>query len=680
MCSVCLFQMNTMCFTLILGSLLISHSFSLFTSENVVFQKTNEIFINDAHWSVTFVHDLRPFENLINQISNDLHHTDSIVKTITDYYQSSNLTGYVETFKSLHIEIDILTETYTSLFDNFGEYEVLSQTQRSQRSLLPIIGKLMSSLFGTVSEDDLDNINRNIRNLASNQEQIIHDLDVSLSVLNLTRMQVAENRRSIMDLIIVVQKLDRSIMRLQETFERKFVRLEQFIHTYLQFQLILDEIRLTTQDGITYLENLKSELNMLSMHHLSTSTISPQNLKMLLIEVESKLPNNFELPRNPRKDIWYFYKTLTCITYLEDNEIRIVLKIPLLNTKEEYEVYKIHNLPLPLISNNTVTTNSLVKYSLETDLLMVSKDRSKFSLLSENTYQMCNTYHLQYCNPETAYYQTNLNKFCVMALFTQNKHEIKTLCKQMIILDQVLPTTKYLFAGVWIIVTDKPLMFTVNCQINKNKVSDIKVKSPFDILKLNNTCKAYNKYLQLPEYFDKHSAFERTEPLKGLLKLHNISQFVIWNVSKTEFEKLKPVNIPSHLKGLKEIPMQTFLRETRAYKTIQVDDNKNNSHWAYAIVVAAALSFIIISIICLVTRKSTCNFSQIIGKRRANVYDLENVNVKCSPSHGVGEEIEMSAMIDKRNVNYSSEGQKPFKRTDASLAWPVSKFVETELS
>ena len=156
-----------------------------------------------------------------------------------------------------------------------------------------------------------------------------------------------------MDLIIVVQKLDRKIFDLQQVFSAKFVRLEQFVHTFLQFQIILDEIKQTTQDAVFYLESLKSELNMLSMQHHSTNTISPKDLKELLIEVESKLPNNFELPRNPRKDIWYFYKTLTSITYLEDNEIRIVLKIPLINTKEEYEVYRIYNLPLPMATKQT---------------------------------------------------------------------------------------------------------------------------------------------------------------------------------------------------------------------------------------------------------------------------------------------------------------------------------------
>ena len=42
----------------------------------------------------------------------------------------------------------------------------------------------MSLLFGTLSESDLEDINRNVRTLAKNQKQIIHDLDVSLSVLN----------------------------------------------------------------------------------------------------------------------------------------------------------------------------------------------------------------------------------------------------------------------------------------------------------------------------------------------------------------------------------------------------------------------------------------------------------------------------------------------------------------
>lgn len=645
----------------------VSHVLGLFTSENVIFQKTKEVFINDAHWSVTFVHDLRPFENLITQIKNDLIRTGEIVKVITDFYKRSNLTGYVETFESLHVEIDLLSDTYHSVYDSFDEYQSLSVDHHEvKRSLLPIIGQLMSTLFGTVSENDLENIDRNIKVLASNQEQIIHDLDVSLSVLNLTRMQVTENRRSIMDLIIVIQKLDGKIRKLEQTFEQKFVRLEQFIHTYLQFKMILDEIRLTTQDAIFYLKSLKSELNMLSMYHLSTNTISPKDLKKLLIEVESKLPNNFELVRNPRNNIWYFYKTLTCITYLEDNEIRIVLKIPLVNTKEEYEMYKIYNLPLPLISSNQ--TDVLIKYRLETETLMVSKDKSKFTLLSERTFQMCNSNHFQFCSPETAFYQTNINEFCVIALFMKNVHDIKTFCKQVVVLGEILPTTKYLSHGVWIIISNKPLTFTLNCQSYEPNVGDIQITPPFGIIRLNNTCKASNKYIQLPEYFGKHSYFERLDPLHVLLKLHDISKFSIWNDSKTEFVRSKPISLPSHVLDLKEIPMQSFLHETRAYKPVILNGKQNETNWTIVTVVLIASVFIINIIVWLVIVKCKSCLTQMIGKRLANEHDLERVNVKQTPT--IGEDIEMSALIKEGSVHNTVEGQSnPFKRTDAKEAW-----------
>ena len=229
---------------------------------------------------MTFVHDLKPFKTLINQIKSDLTRIDEIMRYITNFYRNTNRAGYEETFISLHVEVDILTDTYNSIYDSFDDFQSLSvDNQRNKRSLIPTVGQLMSTRFGTVSENDLDNMNRNIKALASNQKQIIHDLDVSLSVLNLTKMQVAENRRSIMDLIVVIQKLDVKVLELGQLLEQKFARLEQFIHMYLQFKMILGEIRLTTQDAVFYLENLKSELNMLSMHHLYTSTISPKIFK-----------------------------------------------------------------------------------------------------------------------------------------------------------------------------------------------------------------------------------------------------------------------------------------------------------------------------------------------------------------------------------------------------------------
>ena len=122
---------------------------------------------------------------------------------------------------------------FSSVHDSFDDYQILERkTLRPRRSLIPVIGQLMSSLSGTVSEKDLENIDRNIRALEHNQREIIHDLDVSLSVLNLTRLQIAENGRLIMDLVIFVEKLDGEICCVEDLFEKKFIKLEQFIHMF----------------------------------------------------------------------------------------------------------------------------------------------------------------------------------------------------------------------------------------------------------------------------------------------------------------------------------------------------------------------------------------------------------------------------------------------------------------
>ena len=78
--------------------------------------------------------------------------------------------------------MDLLTDDYTSIYNNFDDYQTMSY-KRNERSLIPIIGQLISTLFGTLSGNGTENINRNINVLANNQEQIIHNFDISLLFL-----------------------------------------------------------------------------------------------------------------------------------------------------------------------------------------------------------------------------------------------------------------------------------------------------------------------------------------------------------------------------------------------------------------------------------------------------------------------------------------------------------------
>ena len=73
----------------------------------------------------------------------------------------------------------------------------------------------------------------------------------------MSRIEIAKNRRDIMDVVKCIQKFDDDIFRLKQDLSKHFHRLEQFMISYMQIYLIIDEIKTMSQHAMTYLNNLK---------------------------------------------------------------------------------------------------------------------------------------------------------------------------------------------------------------------------------------------------------------------------------------------------------------------------------------------------------------------------------------------------------------------------------------
>jgi len=79
-----------------------------------------------------------------------------------------------------------------------------------------------------------------------------------------------------------------------------------------------------------YLDHLQSQVNMLSLGHLSPSTINPRQFKKLLLDIKLKLPKALTLPDDPDKKLWYFYRQLTCTAIMENKRIVVIISVPYL--------------------------------------------------------------------------------------------------------------------------------------------------------------------------------------------------------------------------------------------------------------------------------------------------------------------------------------------------------------
>ena len=138
--------------------------------------------------------DILHFNEVLEKLYDEQDQIRYQILALLKRYDIPTSRGIYEAINGQKKELDALRVLADELKDMLNEFKIL-QKPRSKRSLLPIVGKALSFLFGTVSEDDLQSINRNINKLATNQRKISHVVAESLTLLNDTRVHVIQNRQ-----------------------------------------------------------------------------------------------------------------------------------------------------------------------------------------------------------------------------------------------------------------------------------------------------------------------------------------------------------------------------------------------------------------------------------------------------------------------------------------------------
>ena len=160
-----------------------------------MFRKVNDITITRSKWTVSFVIDLQTYDHFIQKANTDITEVEKVAQTLVQHYQRPKEEGFLNNFVSLTKEINTLQETQNMMFNTFSDYRTLQQRQK--RSLLPIFRKISSFLFGTFTDNDLDEIKGNLKKLTNNQFRFQYVLEKSFTLLNMTNVQVRENRQAI---------------------------------------------------------------------------------------------------------------------------------------------------------------------------------------------------------------------------------------------------------------------------------------------------------------------------------------------------------------------------------------------------------------------------------------------------------------------------------------------------
>ena len=147
---------------------------------------------------------------------------------------------------------------------------------RNKRVLLPL-GGFFKSFFGTAHNKDDQKIKKVVQTLAKRQNNQGTFLSEALSLINITRVNVEDNRHAINDLINATDYL------LEKTKEIKHIKdelnaLGTFVIAHSELNLIVTELKDNINKFMSHLENLELTLDTLGLNKLASSVISPTKL------------------------------------------------------------------------------------------------------------------------------------------------------------------------------------------------------------------------------------------------------------------------------------------------------------------------------------------------------------------------------------------------------------------
>ena len=311
--------------------------------EHVFFTQRSEVYTTQSVWVMGFTIDLGSYGTFLEEVRANINLSDWLVgKAIKAAERPDIDEVYQKLFRNQQIDLKNIRDGYNFCMSRYNEVHHLSNgITRRRRSLLPFVGKLLGGLFGVITEEQLEVVKGQVRSLVEQQADIVHAIEDSVSVLNITRVELNENRHAINTVVEVTRELRSRLEGATDQIVNNLLPFKQFVLTYFQIQLQLGELRDSLHRATTYIMRIEMKLNQLSLGHLSPTILPPFELQTMLLAVREKIPPRFMLPGDPAKGLWYFYRTLHCSAVVYDDKLIVLVSLPLLDSKGKFEVYKV---------------------------------------------------------------------------------------------------------------------------------------------------------------------------------------------------------------------------------------------------------------------------------------------------------------------------------------------------
>ena len=574
------------------------------TTTGVNFVPQNEFYSTYSMWALSFSIDLRPYYDniahinhtamtlrpkVITEIGNAIQRISNSrdnVSTSIDFESEMVLlrSNLMQHISLCEMQASLTLLQLTNTLDDLTELYTQTDDRRQKRSLLPWAGDLLGSLFGTATKSDMSRLRQQINSLSANENELVHVVENSLSIINKTNSVVANNRRVINILSHAADKLDRKIRMLNNViWDRERI---QDVRIGMSNKVITmtNAIIRTLRKVSNMVHNLSDNMNRALRNQLSTTLVAPEQLRDVLGGISRRIPSSLTLKEYDGNRIMWYYKHLPVTVVPDQDRIHLISVIPLIPVESLYTLYRMVVLPIPI--EQTEMASVIIT---EGTHFAISKQGNSYVILDDDELSKCQNLDTTYCPLNRASMNLARMPSCLGSLYLAEQDGITRNCPVKISNNVKFPIFRHLVQGKWMIASKSKIIIHQRCDVLGDVTSPLIVTPPVQIITLQSGCTGYTEYARLPPYFYKSSS--DLNPLTPYERLNVGAQLTpIWNIDNSNYTyDYQLINAKSNLPDLPEVEnidmsqLKNRLDNISREKIIVSDSNK----WKIVLVTVA---------------------------------------------------------------------------------------------
>ncbi len=377
----------------------------------VYFIHRNQVYTTYSSWLMTFTFDLEIYENYLKDLEREILNFRLAYHDLSSLYNQglSQKTDDKHINQTRIIRSDVIKlieqeshqfqtelEAIKTTFNNIMNLATKQPSNSKQKRNI-LIGALWNLLFGSASNTDTKQLKRAVSTLADSENQVIHLVEESLSIINRTHTDVKENRQ-------VINKLTNATKVLKGEVTDLYNRLSQVIEPeiiYIQLVSRLHDVSHIVSSALRATHNYLHDLSEQVLHSahgtLSPFIVDPVQLENLLRNIRKSLPSKTEIPYSlTAKGLIDYYRYLSTVLIPDKNRFHILCALPVVEEDIQFDIYEAIPMPVPQIN---ISLSAM--YVLEGRFLVMSKNEHSYAVLSDLEAIKClNTPYCSLHSPE----------------------------------------------------------------------------------------------------------------------------------------------------------------------------------------------------------------------------------------------------------------------------------------